>query len=201
MEKSQYRRHQHAAGLGGDSPRLLRSKSGNKAATSSLPQIHSFTTKYSRTSKSEEISHSSAKQIKKKQEGTDAAADREGGFVRFLPRSMSKIEVPRRTRSASISPSAWALSPGRSLPCSSVVVPPVPKSPASSEKLIKQEAKGGSGGVSGVLKYFRQKKVSPLLEEQYNRFRVVYNRLLQWRFANARAEVSMAAVNKVAQVL
>ncbi|KAL0400940.1 UNVERIFIED_CONTAM: QWRF motif-containing protein 7 [Sesamum latifolium] len=115
---------------------------------------------------------------------------------------MSKIEVPRRTRSASTSPSAWALSPGRSLPCSSpapVAVAPVPKSPASHEKLMKQAAKSGGGGVGGVLKYFRQKKVSPLLEEEYRRFRVAYNRLLQWRFANALAEASMAAVKRVAQ--
>ncbi|KAI3458313.1 hypothetical protein Pfo_014976 [Paulownia fortunei] len=200
MEKSQYRRHQHAAAPGGGSPRFLRSKSGSTALTSSRPEMHSFTLQYSITTKSEEISHSSAKKIKKKKEVTDAGGA--GGFVRLLPRSMSKMEVPRRTRSASTSPSAWALSPGRSLPCSSpapATAAPVPKSPASYEKLMKQEAKGGGGGVSGVLKYFRQKKVSPLREEEYHRYRVAYNRLLQWRFANARAEASMAAVKRVAQ--
>ncbi|KAL0292330.1 UNVERIFIED_CONTAM: QWRF motif-containing protein 7 [Sesamum calycinum] len=200
MEKSQSRRHQHAAGRGGDSPRLFRSKSGSTAVEYSSPaETNAFTsTRYSRTSKSVESSRTSAKKTQRKQEAADAGAD--GGLVRFLPRSMSKIEVPRRTRSASTSPSAWALSPGRSLPCSSPApVAPVPKSPASYEKLMKQEAKSGGGGVGGVLKYFRQKKVSPLLEEEYRRFRVVYNRLLQWRFANARAEASMAAVKRVAQ--
>ncbi|KAK4431661.1 QWRF motif-containing protein 7 [Sesamum alatum] len=198
MEKSQYRRHQHVAARGGDSPRLFRSKSGSTAVEfSSPPETSTFTSKYSRSSKRVEISRTSAKKTQRKQEAADAGED--GGLVRFMPRSMSKIEVPRRTRSASTSPSAWALSPGRSLPCSSpapVAVAPVPKSPASYEKLMKQESKGG---VDGVLKYFRQKKVSPLLEEEYRRFRVVYNRLLQWRFANARAEASMAAVNRVAQ--
>ncbi|KAL0317660.1 UNVERIFIED_CONTAM: QWRF motif-containing protein 7 [Sesamum angustifolium] len=202
MEKSQSRRHQHAAGRGGDSPRLFRSKSGSTAVEYSSPaETNAFTsTRYSRTSKSVENSRTSAKKTQRKQDAADAGAD--GGLVRFLPRSMSKIEVPRRTRSASTSPSAWALSPGRSLPCSSPApVAPVPKSPASYEKLMKQEAKSGGGGVGGVLKYFRQKKVSPLLEEEYRRFRVVYNRLLQWRFANARAEASMAAVKRVAQLM
>lgn len=124
------------------------------------------------------------------------------GFVRFLPNVENKIEVKRRTRSASTSPSAWALSPGRSKPNSSParveVAPLLPRSPASFDKLIKRE---GEGGVSGVLKYFiRQKKVSPVLEEEYHRFRVAYNRLLQWRFANARREASMAAIKRVAQV-
>lgn len=50
-----------------------------------------------------------------------------------------------------------------------------------------------------VLKYFRH-KVSPALEEEYHRYRVTYNRMLQWRFANARSEASMAAVKQVAQV-
>ncbi|XP_011076516.1 QWRF motif-containing protein 7 [Sesamum indicum] len=202
MEKSQSRRHQHAAGLDGYSPRLFRSKSGSKAVEYSSPaKTNALTsTRYSRTSKRVENSRTSAKKTQWKQEAADAIED--GGLVRFLPRTMSKIEVPRRTRSASTSPSAWALSPGRSLPCSSpapVAMAPVPKSPASYEKLMKQEVKSGGGGVGGVLKYFRQKKVSPLLEEEYRRFRVAYNRLLQWRFANARAEASMAAVKRVAQ--
>ncbi|KAG6390819.1 hypothetical protein SASPL_148564 [Salvia splendens] len=46
----------------------------------------------------------------------------------------------------------------------------------------------------------RQKKVSPLLEEEYHQYRLMYNRLLQWRFANARAESSLATVNRAAQV-
>ncbi|KAL2541938.1 QWRF motif-containing protein 7 [Abeliophyllum distichum] len=130
---------------------------------------------------------------KTQKEITDTSA----GFVRFLPRSKSKTEVPRRTRSVPTSPSAWALSPGRSFPL------PVPKAP-SSETLKRDLKKGGGGGVGGggvsaVLKFFGQKKVSPVLEEDYHRFRVMHNRLLQWRFANARAEASMAAVKRVAE--
>lgn len=162
MEKSQNRRHEH----GGSSPGMLRSKSGSTAAMSIYPERE-------------------AKKIKK--EAAAAAADGGGSLVRFLPRSMSKVEVPRRKRSASTSPSAWALSPGRSLPSPSPAPPPVLKTPVRS-------------GVSGVLKYFRQKKISPLLEEEYHQFRLAYNRLLQWRFANARAQSSMATVNAAAQV-
>ncbi|XP_057804663.1 QWRF motif-containing protein 7 isoform X2 [Salvia miltiorrhiza] len=167
MEKSQSRRHQH----GGSSPGMLRSKSGSTAAPI-YPKRE-------------------AKNIKE-----EAAAAAGGGLVRFLPRSMSKVEVPRRKRSASTSPSEWALSPGRSLPSSSPAAPaPVPKSPSGG---LKREVRSGVS-VSGVLKYFRQKKVSPLLEEEYHQFRLAYNRLLQWRFANARAQSSMATVNTAAQ--
>ncbi|KAL9163558.1 hypothetical protein ABFS82_06G048200 [Erythranthe guttata] len=202
MEKPKYRRHHNAAGSGGESPRFLRSKSGSRSARFSLHETHSFTSGYSVTPRSEEIAP--AKKMRKKQVVSDGGGgELDGGLVRFIPRSRNKIEVPRRTRSASTSPSAWALSPGRSLPCSSpapLAVAPVPKSPASSGKLTKREPKvGGGGGVSSVLNYFRQKKVSPIVEEEYNRYRVAYNTLLQWRFANARADSSMAAVKQVAQ--
>ncbi|KAL8552533.1 hypothetical protein ACS0TY_001280 [Phlomoides rotata] len=180
MEKSQSRRwHQSAAAMqGGVSPHLLRTKSGGTVATS----------KYS---KGQEISVKKAKKKPPEESGGD------GGLVRFLPRSASKREqLPTKRRSGSTSPSAWALSPGRSLPLRSPAAV-APKYPASfDEKIIKKEAKGGVGG---VLKYFRQKKVSPLLEEEYHQYRVMYNRLLQWRFANARGEASMAAVKRVAQ--
>lgn len=65
----------------------------------------------------------------------------------------------------------------------------------------REKTKGGAGAVSGVLKYFRQKKVSPVQEEEYHRFRVLHNRLLQWRFANARAEAAMASTRIVAEVI
>ncbi|KAK4489419.1 hypothetical protein RD792_005228 [Penstemon davidsonii] len=184
MEKSHSSRYQISAAA---SPRLLRCKSGSKAVSSPLPEAYTLTSKFKKKSK--------------KAEENDSSGSSDDGFVRFLRRSDSKIEVPRRTRSASTSPSAWALSPGRSLPCSSPA-PPVPKHPKSSDKLVKAEGKsgGGGGGVGGVLKYFRQKKVSPVLEEEYHRYRVVYNRLLQWRFVNARAEASMANVKRVSQV-
>lgn len=183
MERSQSQRHKH----GGSSPYLLRSKSGATPAISSpLPKTPITSSK------------SEAKKIKKEV----AAVAQGGSFVRFLPRSTSKAEVLSRKRSASTSLSAWALSPGRSLPSSSSPAPPpsppVLKSPAGSVKLMKREVKSGVGG---VLKYFRPKRVSPLVEEEYHQYRLAYNRLSQWRFANARAQASMAAVKRAAQVL
>lgn len=164
MDKSQERRHQN----GSTSPGIPRRKSFSAAPMPGL----------------------GASIIYQKRGAKELNKEAEGGLVRFLPRSMSKTEEgSRRKRSASTSPSAWALSPGRSLSSPS---PPAP------EKLAKREAR--SGRVSGVLKYFRQKKVSPLLEEEYHQYRLMYNRLLQWRFANARAESSMATVNRAAQV-
>uniref|UniRef100_A0A2N9ECL1 Uncharacterized protein n=1 Tax=Fagus sylvatica TaxID=28930 RepID=A0A2N9ECL1_FAGSY len=61
-----------------------------------------------------------------------------------------------------------------------------------------KRAKGG-GGVSGVLKYFKQKKVATVQEEEFHRFRVMHNRLLQWRFVNPRAEAAMVGVKRVAE--
>lgn len=101
-------------------------------------------------------------------------------------------------RKSSTSPSAWALSPGRSLPfavgpeatAAAVVASPRPR------------VKSSGGGVGGVLKYFRlQKKGLSIQEEEFHQFRVLHNRLLQWRFANARAQAAMVASHKVAQVI
>ncbi|XP_006355614.1 QWRF motif-containing protein 7-like [Solanum tuberosum] len=58
---------------------------------------------------------------------------------------------------------------------------------------------GDRGGVTSVLKYFKQKKISPILEEDFHQYRLMNNRLVQWRFVNARVEASMAAIKRVAQ--
>ncbi|KAL3524147.1 hypothetical protein ACH5RR_016981 [Cinchona calisaya] len=116
--------------------------------------------------------------------------------AKLLRRSKSKMEVQRQTRSTSTSPSAWALSPGRSLHPQ-----PITPQPFS----IQKSKTGGScntttttKGVSGVLKYFsKKKKVSYLQEEEYHQFRIMHNRLLQWRFSNARAEVSMTVLKRI----
>lgn len=62
------------------------------------------------------------------------------------------------------------------------------------------KVKSSTGGVRGVLKYFKPKKVSPTQEEDYHWFRVLHNKLVQWRFANARAEAAMDATKAIAQV-
>lgn len=81
-------------------------------------------------------------------------------------------------------------SPGRTLQGG---CPALPESAGSGGKRVK-------GGVSGVLKYFKQKKASTPQEDEFHRFRILHNRLLQWRFVNAKAEAAMAGVKRVAQV-
>ncbi|KNA17827.1 hypothetical protein SOVF_076460 [Spinacia oleracea] len=90
-------------------------------------------------------------------------------------------------RSLTRSPSAWALSPGRPFPG-----PPLaPESPRDNVKVK---------AVSGVLKYFnKQKKVSVAEEEEFHQYKIMHNRLLQWRFANAKAEAAMANVKSKAE--
>ncbi|KAL2489872.1 QWRF motif-containing protein 7 [Forsythia ovata] len=131
----------------GSSLQDMRTNSSNSALKSATKSRSGF-----KREENDQNPLSNKKTQKKTEEITDAAA----GFVRFLPPSKSKTEVPRRTRSASTSPSAWALSPGRSFPL------PVPKAP--SLETLKQDLKKGEGGgvggggVSAVLKFFRQKK-------------------------------------------
>ncbi|CAA3025247.1 Hypothetical predicted protein [Olea europaea subsp. europaea] len=192
MESPQSRRPQQA--IIPRSHRLTRCQTGS-AAVSSLQEIRTKSRNGLKREEKDQNPLTSKKPQKKTEEITDSAA---AGFVRFLPRSKSKPKVPRRTRSASTSPSAWALSPGRSSPL------PVPVLKPPSLETLKWDPKGGGGGrggggMSAVLKFFRQKKVCTVLEEEYLRFRVMHNRLLQWRFANARAETSMAAVKRLAQ--
>ncbi|KAK9070325.1 hypothetical protein SSX86_010726 [Deinandra increscens subsp. villosa] len=98
----------------------------------------------------------------------------------------SKI-LPRRKPT---SPSAWALSPGRVAPCPSPPVPVKPPSPGG---------KTTRGGISGVLKYFKQKKALTSKDSDERNLKSMNNRLLQWRFANARAETAMSAVKAVAE--
>ncbi|KAJ0681701.1 putative QWRF family protein [Helianthus annuus] len=101
--------------------------------------------------------------------------------------------LPRRKPT---SPSAWALSPGRVAPFPSPVAPmkaPSPRDRSSGER--------GRGGISGVLKYFRQKKVTTMEDVDRHCFALMNNRLLQWRFANARAGTTMSSVRTRAEKL
>lgn len=94
-------------------------------------------------------------------------------------------------------PSAWALSPGRKSLGSPIWSESPPKAVGSN---------GGNGGgrvgnsVNKVLNYFKQRKVSSMQEEVYHKFKILHNRLLQWRFINARADTSMARVKNAAEV-
>ncbi|XP_031265608.1 QWRF motif-containing protein 7-like [Pistacia vera] len=207
------------------SPRLQRSRSGapaispleqsrtcNNSSLNSLNRSKSTTrsrTSTSQQQKNEEYVHPStilaSMQQKKTKESNDMNKD---GFVRFLQRGIprnnnsaicSSAAKIKSTKSVKSSPSAWALSPGRSSPY--LVAPESPRPALAPVPAETRRAKSSAvGGVSGVLKYFRQKKVSPVQEGEYNRFRVLHNTLVLYRFANARAEVSMASLKNVSEL-
>lgn len=101
------------------------------------------------------------------------------------------------------SPSAWALSPGRS---SGFPLAP-PQTAGESAVVEGGREKSGrhrGGSVGGVLRFFRLKKttVATAVEaEELHQFRVLQNRLFQWKYANVRAEGSIANIKTLAQVL
>ncbi|KAK6926423.1 QWRF family [Dillenia turbinata] len=147
------------------SPRLLRSRSG--APTSS-------TTKSSKENINPSKRNSFSTEIPKVQRSTSQRNYDGPGRVKRSP------SVPKP-------PSAWALSPGRAY---FPIFSPSESSGPQTQRLNLKMSFGGNGG--GVLKYFRQKKVPPDQQDGFQRFRILHNRLFQWRFANARAEASMA---------
>ncbi|KAI5346843.1 hypothetical protein L3X38_014722 [Prunus dulcis] len=193
------------------SPRLLRSRSGTIIPTIALPpnNCQRFTTPRSKsTTKSRTTSKNHEEErvlVLTQNKGLENAIRQQGTNLNVTTSSFGKLPRGRtspspRPRISSVppprSPSAWALSPGRYLPCKVA-----PESPAVSTKAARvKSSNSGGGGVSGVLKYFRlQKKVSPIQEEDFHRFRLLHNRLLQWRFANARAEASLLVAKRVSQ--
>ncbi|GMN41008.1 hypothetical protein TIFTF001_010224 [Ficus carica] len=223
MEASYSRRHQPPTS---PSPRLLRSRSSGSAVMpranspgmlicSSTSQRYTSTTSTSNRSKSTTktrpnnyIHHkASAKEEEKSNtlllispniSKTKPQDKKEQGFAKFLQRGgLGGFGVTKGGAAvAKFSASAWALSPGRSL---QLAASSMATTPDISTGLGRVKSKSSGGGVSGVLKYFRQKKVSPTQEEEYRRFRVLYNVLMQWRFANARAEAAIPATNSIAQ--
>nr|GMC92947.1 QWRF motif-containing protein 7 [Ipomoea batatas] len=159
------------------SPRLLRSRSGGTSSTATPPP-------YSSETGSKFVGRSNSSTILRSYENNVSA-------IAQKQNKKSQKDNHRSSMKSSMSPSAWALSPGRSLPSSPAMA--VPNSPRS--KGFKMDA----SAVSGVLKYFKQKKVSPVQQEEYHQFRIMHNRLLQWRFANARAMASIPNIKSAAQ--
>ncbi|CAL9008477.1 unnamed protein product [Prunus brigantina] len=209
MENTFTRRQQQQS-----SPRLLRSRSGTIIPTITLPPNNSqrfttprskSTTKSRTTSKNHEeervlvLTQNKVQENAIRSQGTNLNVTTSSFANKLLPRG--RTSPSPRPRISSVppprSPSAWALSPGRYVPCKVA-----PESPAVSTKAarVKSSNSGGGSGVSGVLKYFRlQKKVSPIQEEDFHRFRLLHNGLLQWRFANARAEASLLVAKRVSE--
>ncbi|CAH1423949.1 unnamed protein product [Lactuca virosa] len=191
-------------------PRLIRSKSENPAI--SPPPTTTLSNRSNTVSKSRSTSTSKTRNYKemevnsfminlpkpmkintgvtnpavKKKKSSDADSNGgDGTFTRFLPRKKPT------------SPSAWALSPGRAPPILTAVVPP--KTPSTGGRSSGEGGGGGGGRISGVLKYFKQKKVASSEEADRHCSKLMNNRLLQWRFANARAQAAMSTVKSVAE--
>ncbi|XP_027333036.1 QWRF motif-containing protein 7 isoform X2 [Abrus precatorius] len=192
------------------SPRLVRSRSGSSPAAVTTPEIsshrfsssHRFTnvhrsksTSKSRTNNHEGINmniHSwraekNSPKIGQEQKSKD-------GIGKYMQRGVSheNTAASKRTTSTVKLPSAWALSPGRQSLGSAMG----PKSPAK----VNGSNGGVGGGVAKVLKYFKQRKVSSVKEEEYHRFRILHNKLLQWRFINARAQIAVHNFNHIAEI-
>uniref|UniRef100_A0A0A0LEM6 QWRF motif-containing protein 7 n=1 Tax=Cucumis sativus TaxID=3659 RepID=A0A0A0LEM6_CUCSA len=110
------------------------------------------------------------------------------GFTKFLKSSPAT------------SPSAWALSPGRSLGSPLVLSPLTAVEHAATDGRRGKLGSQRGGAVSGVLRFFKPKKAAAMMEaEELHRFRILQNRLLQWKYANVRAETSMANVKTLVQ--
>lgn len=159
---------------------INRSKSTSKTRTASNDEENRHPKSQDRPKKH----HLALPLSKKPQENRDALA---GIFHRHRIADVSKAAEPARAkkeRSFTSSPSAWALSPGRS---------------TEQSNFGAWKKKGGS--VSSVLSYFRQQKKMPSArEETFHQLRILQTRLLQWRFLNARADVAMAVGKSTAQV-
>ena len=207
------------------SPRLVRSRSGSgPAAAITTPErsSHRFSSSERFTITSVQRSKSTSRTRATNNEGNNINLNstlttsilsnpthnrvhekkgRDDGYGKLMQRGVSpdinNVGASKRTTSTIKSPSAWALSPGRWSLNSSVW----PQPPAKANDGGNNNSSSSVGGrVIKVLKYLKQRKVSSVQEEEYYRFRILHNRLLQLRFINARAEVVRANVKNIAEV-
>ncbi|QCD95433.1 QWRF family [Vigna unguiculata] len=210
MEKpfhsSSCRNHHHT--VVPPSPRLVRSRSGNGSATTAMTTPERSSRRFS----SSERFTITTIQRSKSTSRTRTPNNNEGNNIINLTLTTS---IPNKQTSTRLqdkknkddtfansvgaskrtsSPSAWALSPGRWSFGSPIWPQPMTKAP------LRSSSSSIGGSVNKVLKYFKQKKVSPMQEEEYHQFRVLHNRLLQWRFINARSNVAMANVKNMTEI-
>lgn len=211
------------------SPRLVRSRSGSSLVAITIPERSSGSRRFSTSERfTNNDGHRSKSTSKLRTEGnyinptnkllvtsnmptnycSQEKKKKRDGFGKFLQRGVispdnsNNITIIGANSKRATLPSAWALSPGRRPLGSSPVVGF--ESPAAKASGSGGGSRGGGGvgsGVTKVLKYFKQMKMSSSVQGQvYHRFKILHNRLLQWRFINARAEVAMANVKNVAEV-
>ncbi|WOL07047.1 QWRF motif-containing protein 7-like [Canna indica] len=199
------------------SPLLLRSRSGastlpRRAAPSPRP-APSFSSLSNSAPAALSRSDSASKNRPLDHDGTPAASPRRLAKEnrKSLPPTDSSAAGLRKPRPV---PSAWALSPGRSPPRSASAPAQLeaggkkkkaglsarlqssgrtthsPEPPNDAPVAAAGGKKGGGGGVLGL---FRRRKESAPGEEESHQLRLLSSRLVQWRFANARAEAAVEA--------
>ncbi|XP_042521137.1 QWRF motif-containing protein 7-like [Macadamia integrifolia] len=117
------------------------------------------------------------------------------------PDVIKTVEKLKTKKTSSVSPSAWALSTGRT--SSTIPVPKKLPDLTAKTKLkspdLTDKTKPKSRSVRSVLNSFRQKKSSPIQEEAFHQLRIMHSRLLQWKFVNARTESTLAAKKNFAE--
>ncbi|KAL6007836.1 hypothetical protein ACLOJK_033339 [Asimina triloba] len=178
------------------SPRLQRSRSSAPAIhRTSTPEAHPLASNSSKNLIPRSNSTSKARPSKLKQvadenripkagKPSDIRDNLAGAFHRHrISDAATEAAKPKKMRPSAGSPSAWALSPGRS---------PAMERP--------EKQRNGVGGVGSVLRLFRQKKVPSGKEVAAHQLRMLQTRWMQWRFVNARAEAAMAAGKSTAEV-
>ncbi|WJX36467.1 hypothetical protein P8452_24341 [Trifolium repens] len=177
------------------SPRLVRSQSNGSLATITTPERTSRKFNSSEKLTNNHRSKSTSKIPTENNEGNTKFLDKKKSNSKLLQYGISPDRNGGSKRTTL--PSAWALSPGRQ----SLGSPIWSESPTKTNGSNNGNVGGKVGnGVAKVLNYFKQRKVSSMQEEVYHKFKILHNRLLQWRFINARAEISIARVKNAAEI-
>ncbi|KAF5199388.1 Augmin subunit [Thalictrum thalictroides] len=105
-----------------------------------------------------------------------------------LPIPGSRPPSPSRTHMLSSSPARGSLSPSRARP----------SSPFPSASSVTSQSNSSSSVLSFIADYRKGKKGANHIEDAHQ-LRLLYNRYLQWRYANARADVTLSHQRIIAE--
>lgn len=207
------------------SPRLQRSRSGapslayeyqrscstSSSSTSSKPSHSKPCDESNKPSKQDSSKKFSVFQSFKKNVPVHEKKERSAmtHYHLQIPHPAGSSQPTRKARSAATSPSAWALSPGRSMPINPLKQLQEVGGRTSShdhdhdrkqgEKPVMKKTKGN--GVGGMLqRLFRPMKVSAAETEALHHLRMLHTRHMQWRFVNVRSARAMVSREMSAQV-
>ncbi|XP_065001421.1 QWRF motif-containing protein 7-like [Musa acuminata AAA Group] len=199
------------------SPLLLRSRSGacgltRRPASPSRQSVPLFSSFSNSAPAALTRSHSAAKHRPQVTDPSATSCCLSKENRKSISCGLPPPDPPASLRKPRTAPSAWALSPGRSPPRSTSAPaqrdarktktglsawarsPSQSKpSPDPSRAAPVVTAGGKKGGGGGVLGLFRRRKEAAPGEEESHQLRLLTSRLIQWRFANARAVAAVEA--------